>query len=89
MSSKKLIKLLEQAGAVFDREGRGDHIIYKREVGGKLLKAPVLESKKELPPELSELMKKLRETTETFGMMRLAESAFAEWDDPEEDIYNE
>jgi len=27
MSSKKLIKLLEQAGAVFDREGRGDHII--------------------------------------------------------------
>jgi len=34
-------------------------------------------------------MKKLRETTETFGMMRLAESAFAEWDDPEEDIYNE
>ena len=41
------------------------------------------------PSELSELMKKLRETTETFGMMRLAESAFAEWDDPEEDIYNE
>ncbi len=53
MSSKKWIKLLEQAGAVFDREGRGDHIIYKREVGGKLLKAPVLESKKELPPEYS------------------------------------
>ena len=53
MSSKKLIKLLEQAGAVLDREGRGDHIIYKREVGGKLLKAPVLESKKELPPEYS------------------------------------
>ncbi|HEC65982.1 MAG TPA: type II toxin-antitoxin system HicA family toxin [bacterium] len=47
------MKLLEQAGAVFDREGRGDHIIYKREVGGKLLKAPVLESKKELPPEYS------------------------------------
>jgi len=41
------------------------------------------------PSELSELMKKLRETTETFGMMRLAEFAFAEWDDPEEDIYNE
>jgi len=54
MSSKKLIKLLKQAGAVFDREGRGDHVIYKREVGGKvLLKAPVLESKKELPPEYS------------------------------------
>jgi len=53
MSSKKLIKLLEQAGAVFDREGRGDHIIYKRKVEGKLMKAPVLENKKELPPEYS------------------------------------
>jgi len=41
------------------------------------------------PSELSELMKKLRETTETFGMMRLAEFAFAEWEDPEEEIYNE
>ena len=35
MSSRKLIRLLERAGAVFDREGRGDHAIYKREVRGK------------------------------------------------------
>jgi len=41
------------------------------------------------PSELSDLMKKLRETTETFGMMKLAESAFTEWEDQEEDIYNE
>jgi len=53
MSSKKLVKLLEQAGASFDRRGKGDHIIYKREIGGKLLKAPVLWGKKELPPAYS------------------------------------
>jgi len=53
MSSRKLIRLLERADAVFDREGRGDHAIYKREVRGKAMKAPVLQSKKELPPEYS------------------------------------
>ena len=53
MSSKKLVKLLEQAGVSFDRRGKGDHVIYKREIGGKVLKAPVLWGKKELPPEYS------------------------------------
>lgn len=53
MSSKKLVKLLEQAGASFDRPGKGDHMIYKREVGGMLFKAPVLRGKKELPPAYS------------------------------------
>lgn len=53
MSSRKLIKLLERAGAIFDREGRGDHAIYRREVKGKVVKAPVLQGKKELPPEYS------------------------------------
>jgi len=53
MSSGKLIRLLERGGAVFDREGRGDHGIYKREVKGKVMKAPVLQGKKELPPEYS------------------------------------
>jgi len=42
MSSKKLVKLLEQAGASFDRRGKGDHVIYKREISGKVLKEPVL-----------------------------------------------
>ena len=53
MSSKKLIKLLEQAGASFDRQGKGDHVIYKRGIGGRVLKAPILWGKKELPPEYS------------------------------------
>ena len=53
MSSKKLIKLLEQAGASFDRQGKGDHAIYRREVKGKVLKAPVLQGKNNLPPEYS------------------------------------
>ena len=53
MSSKKLVKLLEQAGASFDRRGKGDHVIYKREISGKVLKEPVLWEKKELPPEYS------------------------------------
>ena len=53
MSSNKLVKILERAGASFDRWGKGDHAIYKREVGGKLYKAPVLQGKKELPPEYS------------------------------------
>ena len=53
MSSRKLIKLPERAGAIFDREGKGDHGIYRREVKGKVMKAPVLQDKKELPPEYS------------------------------------
>ncbi len=53
MSSKKLVKLLEHAGASFDRRGKGDHVIYEREVSGKVLKAPVLWGKNELPPEYS------------------------------------
>ncbi len=51
MSSRKLIRLVKRAGAVFDREGKGDHVIYKRAVKGRLLKAPILQGKTELPPE--------------------------------------
>jgi len=56
MSSRKLMKLLGQGGAVFDRPGKGDHGIYRREVKGKVMKAPVLQGKKELPPEYSLLV---------------------------------
>ncbi|MBU1967550.1 type II toxin-antitoxin system HicA family toxin [Patescibacteria group bacterium] len=49
MSSKKLIRLVEKGGALFSREGKGDHIIYKRMVKGRLVKAPILENKQELP----------------------------------------
>lgn len=53
MSSRRLIKLLGRAGAVFDRQGKGDHGIYRREVTGKVMKAPVLQGKNELPAEYS------------------------------------
>ena len=41
------------------------------------------------PSELSKLMEELRERMETFGMMKLAELAFTEWENSEEDIYSE
>ena len=53
MSSRKLIKLLRNAGAVFDREGKGDHVIYRRDTNGKVMKAPVIQGKTELPPQYS------------------------------------
>ena len=51
MSSRKLIRLVKRAGAVFDREGKGDHVIYKRVAERRVLKAPILQGKSELPPE--------------------------------------
>ena len=51
MSSRKLVRLLRKAGATFDRWGKGDHAIYKREVNGIVRKAPVQMGKKELRPE--------------------------------------
>jgi hypothetical protein len=51
MPSRKLIKLLLQAGAEFDRKGKGDHSIYRRVVDGVVLKAPVRMGQRELRPE--------------------------------------
>ena len=51
MSSRKLIRLLSKGGAVFDREGKGDHTIYKRIVKDRIYKAPVQMGKPELRPE--------------------------------------
>lgn len=34
------------------------------------------------------LMEDLEERLESLAMMKLAETGFLEWDDPEEDIYN-
>lgn len=50
MSSRKLVKLLEQGGAVFVRQGRTDHAIYSRMVKGKRYSAPVQMGKKSLDP---------------------------------------
>ena len=38
--------------------------------------------------EVLEIDKVIPERLETESMMKLAESAFEEWEDPEEDIYN-
>jgi predicted RNA binding protein YcfA (HicA-like mRNA interferase family) len=51
MPSRKLVKLMLQAGAEFDREGKGDHSIYQRVVEGVVLKAPVRMGQRELRPE--------------------------------------
>ena len=42
-----------------------------------------------LPPlEFVQLSDEMGERAETFEMMRLAETGFAEWNEPGEDIYN-
>jgi hypothetical protein len=51
MSSRKLVRLLRKAEAIRDREGKGDHTIYKRVVNNQIRKAPVQMGKRELPPE--------------------------------------
>ncbi|MCC5617212.1 type II toxin-antitoxin system HicA family toxin [Nostoc sp. CHAB 5836] len=41
LKPKELIKLLEQAGCTFYREGKGDHCLYTREVDGKRRVVPI------------------------------------------------
>ena len=50
LSSKELVRLLEQGGAVFIRQGSTDHAIYARIVEGKRYSAPVQTGKKTLDP---------------------------------------
>jgi hypothetical protein len=50
MSSSQLVKLLEKAGAVFVRQGKTDHSIYSRIIGGRRYSAPVQMGKKTLDP---------------------------------------
>lgn len=40
-------------------------------------------------PEILELDRKIHEYLDTMAYSRVAESAFSEWDDPEEGIYDE
>jgi predicted metal-dependent TIM-barrel fold hydrolase len=43
----------------------------------------------QLPPEqINQLIEEMRETIATKDFMKLAETGFQEWNDPEEDIYN-
>ena len=65
MSSRKLVKILLKAGVEFDREGKGDHSIYKRRVAGRIYKAPIQMGKNELRPEYCLIVfKQLRFTDE-------------------------
>jgi predicted RNA binding protein YcfA (HicA-like mRNA interferase family) len=50
MSSKQLVKLLENSGAFFVRQGKTDHAIYARIVDNKRYSAPVQMGKKTLDP---------------------------------------
>lgn len=50
MSSKQLVKLLEKGGAIFVRQGKTDHAIYSRIIGGKRYSTPVQMGKKTLDP---------------------------------------
>jgi predicted RNA binding protein YcfA (HicA-like mRNA interferase family) len=50
MSSKKLVKLLENGGAFFVRQGSTDHAIYARIVDDQRYSAPVQMGKKSLDP---------------------------------------
>ena len=50
MSSKQLVKLLEQGGAKFARQGSTDHAIYFRIAESKRYSAPVQMGKKSLDP---------------------------------------
>lgn len=38
--------------------------------------------------EINQLIKEITATIESTGFMKLAETGFQEWEDPEEDIYN-
>lgn len=50
LKPKELIKLLEQAGCTFYREGKGDHRLYTREVEGQRRVVPIDMGAKEMSP---------------------------------------
>jgi len=63
LSSKQLVKILQKGGAVFVRQGKTDHAIYSRIVGGKRYSAPVQMGKKSLDPVYGKrLLKQLQFT---------------------------
>lgn len=53
----------------------------KEEIKEMILQLPVA--------EIIALMADIEERVENLTMMQLAETGFAEWNDPEEDIYND
>jgi len=47
LSSKGLVRVLEEGGAVFVRQGPTDHAIYSRTVKGRRYSAPIQMTQKE------------------------------------------
>ena len=54
--------------------------VKKAEIKAMILQFPV--------EEINELIEEIRKALEIKEFMKLAETGFAEWNDPEEDIYN-
>ena len=50
LKPRELIHLLERAGCSFYREGKGDHSIYIRTLGGKKRVVPIDRGARELSP---------------------------------------
>ena len=50
MSSKELVKLVENGGAKFVRQGKTDHAIYSKVTTGRRYSAPIQMGKKSLDP---------------------------------------
>lgn len=55
--------------------------VKKEEIKAMILQFPV--------EEINELIAEIRKVLEIREFMKLAETGFAEWNDPEEDIYND
>jgi hypothetical protein len=72
-------------------------IPYEQEGGSKMeahqIKITLKEIQEILPtlsrPEILELDRRIHEYLDTMAFSKAAESAFSEWDDPEEGIYDE
>ncbi|MFM5998316.1 MAG: hypothetical protein ACKPCI_13640 [Dolichospermum sp.] len=55
--------------------------VKKEEIKAMILQFPV--------EEINELIAEIRKSLEIREFMKLAETGFTEWNDPEEDIYND
>lgn len=41
------------------------------------------------PAELKELVKKMTDDRDLFGLLKLAEQPFSDWDNPEDEVYDQ
>ena len=68
LKPRELIRLLEKGGCSFYREGKGDHSIYVRTVGGKKRVVPIDMGARELsPPYVLRILRQFVFTDEEIG----------------------